>query len=390
MVPIFRYVAFAHRRYGQVVRRIPFVRVQRYLHSFSELRFAELCSAPASKFQVYSSLSHDPFFNLSIEHYLLQKTPPDSTILLFYVNEPCVVIGRNQNPWLEANLRYMATSPINVPDSSLNEGRSRNFYVELVRRRSGGGTVFHDFQNINFSVIRPSSEFTRDKSVEMVVKAIREVNPRTRVNERHDIVLDMGPLLDGWEFPDDNDAHKTCFAPGIPLKVSGSAYKLTRNRSLHHGTCLLNSPNLRELSKYLNSPFRPFINAKGVDSVRSPVSNLYNAKSQADCRLHIEKLVSNAFRNDYCPSIDFHTMFSEEDRLMRRLVAKGNWVAATLDETLAEIPEIKAGMRELMVNACPSSSVWSTEIFASVAGLALRPNTTVQRNYTSFRSKHFR
>ena len=344
-----RYVLFGHIRFRQAVRPISFVRFQHDEQSFSKVRFAELCSAPASKFQVYSSLSHDPLFNLSIEHYLLQKTPPESTILLFYVNSPCVVIGRNQNPWLEANLKYMASKPIRVLDSGTCEGQPGDYFVGLVRRRSGGGTVFHDFQNINFSVIRPSSEFTRDKSVEMVVKAIRKDNPRTRVNERHDIVLDTGPLLDAREFPDQCDMHKTRFALGTSLKVSGSAYKLTRDRSLHHGTCLLNSPNLRELSKYLNSPFRPFITAKGVDSVRSPVSNLYNAESQPNHRLRFEKQVSDAFRDSHCPSIDFDSMFSEEDRRVRRLVAKGNWVAATLDENLAKISEVKAGMEELMV-----------------------------------------
>ena len=332
---------------------ISLVKAQRNVHLFSAGKFAELCSAPASKFQVYSSLSHDPFFNLSVEHYLLQKTPVDSTVLYFYVNKPCVVIGRNQNPWLEANLKYMASTPVKVLDSSSNEGLPGKYHVELVRRRSGGGTVFHDFQNVNFSVIRPSSEFTRDKSVEMVVKAIREHNPRTRVNERHDIVLDTGSRLHAEEFPDDYDMHRTCFAPGTPLKVSGSAYKLTRDRSLHHGTCLLNSPNLQQLSKYLNSPSRPFIAAKGVDSVRSPVSNLYNDKVQANYRFRFEEQVSNAFREEHCHAIDFHTMFSEEDRHMSRLVARGSWIAATIDESVAGIPEVKAGIGELMVIYIP-------------------------------------
>ena len=342
----FPFLRFGDKRYRQCLPRVLLARTQCKVHSYrsTAVTFAELFSKPTSKIQIYSSLSYNPFFNLSVEHYLLQKTPEDSTILLFYVNKPCVVIGRNQNPWLEANLNYMATNPVNVSDATLNDDYPIKHYVELVRRRSGGGTVFHDFQNINYCVIRPSSVFTRDRSVEMVVKAIRKDNPRVRVNERHDIVLDTGPLIQEKDYPKPSDMHRTRFAPsgtkdGKSLKVSGSAYKLTRNRSLHHGTCLLNSPNLHEISKYLHSPARPFMNAKGVDSVRSPVSNLHEASSRANYRLRFETQVSDAFRTELLCKDGPTSRPEEED----------DWVEATFDESLAEIPEIRAGMEELTV-----------------------------------------
>src|SRR6478609_9054917 len=69
---------------------------------------ADAASHPSSKTQIYLSRSRDPFVNLSVEHHLLQTTPPDSTILLLYTNSPCVVFGRNQNPWLEVNLGRLA------------------------------------------------------------------------------------------------------------------------------------------------------------------------------------------------------------------------------------------------------------------------------------------
>lgn len=126
--------------------------------------------------------------------------------------------------------------------------------VKLVRRRSGGGAVFHDEGNVNFSVICPPSAFDRNKHAEMVVRALSSLGrPNTRVNERHDIVMDV----DVGTF-----------------KISGSAYKLTRLRSLHHGTCLLRSPNLSNISGMLRSPAEPFIKTRGVDSVRSPVRNV--------------------------------------------------------------------------------------------------------------------
>lgn len=219
---------------------------------------------PSNSVQCYTSTSNDPFLNLSIEHYLLEKSPPQSKVLFLYINRPCVVIGRNQNPWLEVNLAAL-TKPTNPFGN-----------VDLVRRRSGGGAVFHDRGNVNWTVICPADTFTRDKHAEMIVGALRSSGiERARVNERHDIVLDQGFNHRG---ADPKDLHKTAYTshdPAMrPLKVSGSAYKLTKGRALHHGTCLLTSPNLRNISQLLHSPARPYIKAKGVESVSSPVTNI--------------------------------------------------------------------------------------------------------------------
>lgn len=202
----------------------------------------ETASDTSRQAQIYLSQIHDPYLNLSVEHYLLQKTPPDSTILFLYTNRPSIVIGRNQNPWVEVNMALLRNNPLQV---------------DLVRRRSGGGTVFHDRGNVNYSVICPTNLFNRDKHAEMVVRALHDLGLITaKVNERHDIVL--GSDGEG----------------STPLKVSGSAYKLTRLRSLHHGTCLLNSPNIDRIGSFLKSPAKHFIKARGVDSVSSPITNV--------------------------------------------------------------------------------------------------------------------
>ena len=222
--------------------------------------------------QSYMSTSHDPYLNLSIEHYLLQRSAPDSALLFLYRNRPSVIIGRNQNPWLEVNLALLNESGDRPETEPPGLGT-----VDLVRRRSGGGTVFHDEGNVNWTIICPSSKFTRDKHAEMVVRALRFCGvDRSRVNERHDLVLDQGPHS-GDSDPDDNHVtpytHMDKDGPR-PLKVSGSAYKLTRNRALHHGTCLLSSPNLNIIPHYLHSPAKRFITARGVESVSSPVGNI--------------------------------------------------------------------------------------------------------------------
>ncbi|KJZ74437.1 hypothetical protein HIM_06247 [Hirsutella minnesotensis 3608] len=215
----------------------------------------ETASHPSNKTQIYVSRCRDPLLNLSVEHHLLQVTPSDSTVLVLYVNAPSVVFGRNQNPWLETNLARLAGIARRPGESGW-----RDEQVRLVRRRSGGGTVFHDGGNVNFGVICPPAVFDRDTHAEMVVRALFALGrPTTRVNARHDIVV---------------DAPATGNDQGGTFKVSGSAYKLTRLRSLHHGTCLLRSPNLASISDLLRSPAEPFIKARGVDSVRSPVRNL--------------------------------------------------------------------------------------------------------------------
>ncbi len=207
----------------------------------------DIVSSPAHPLQIYRTATRDPYLNLSIEHYLLQNSHPESTVLFLYRNSPSVVIGRNQNPWLEVNLsRLRAGLPTTAEP------------VRLVRRRSGGGAVFHDDGNVNWSVICPPPSFDRDKHAEMVVRALRRLGVQdVRVNCRHDIVMGGGRKNKEGE-----------------RKISGSAYKLTRLRSLHHGTCLLSSPHLAQISGLLRSPAEPYIKARGVESVRSKIANV--------------------------------------------------------------------------------------------------------------------
>ena len=236
--------------------------------------FAEQLSDPANRVQSYISRSRDPFVNLSIEDYILRASPPDSTVLFLYTNRPCVVIGRNQNPWSEVNLGILQAANWQGRAAKDTEPPAIGD-VDLVRRRSGGGAVFHDEGNLNWSITCPRTDFTRDKHAEMVVRALRKVGiERARVNERHDIVLDQGHE----KHPSDpEDTHRTAYTieGGVrPLKVSGSAYKLTRARALHHATTLLASPNLHIIPQYLHSPAKASIQAKGVESVSSPVGNI--------------------------------------------------------------------------------------------------------------------
>jgi lipoate-protein ligase A len=269
--------------------------------------FSQRLVDPTRKVQSYISASSDPYLNLSIEDYILRTSPPESVVLFLYTNRPSIIIGRNQNPWSEVAL-YMLKAP-ELPESEKttvqypasfkrhNEQLDNSGWapvkgigrdVDLVRRRSGGGTVFHDEGNMNWSITMPMLDFTRDKNAEMVVRALRKMGiDRARVNERHDIVLDQGQKDERRKKVDPNDTHLTDYmitlddlpnptihAPPPPLKVSGSAYKLTRGRALHHATTLLSSPNIHLISSYLKSPAASWIQAKGVESVSSPIANI--------------------------------------------------------------------------------------------------------------------
>lgn len=240
-------------------------------------------SEPSSRVQVYTSHSHNPYLNLSAEHFLLQNSHPESTILFLYTNDPCIVIGRNQNPWLEVNLGLLRGFAARTGDDDERVSKGGGGKggegggkapVSLVRRRSGGGAVFHDSGNVNFSVICPPAAFDRNKHAEMVVRALRGLGVATaRVNERHDIVVDQqltthGTPGSGGSPAGQGDGTQQTF------KISGSAYKLTRLRSLHHGTCLLSSPNLRDIGRLLRSPAEPYVKARGVESVRSRICNV--------------------------------------------------------------------------------------------------------------------
>ncbi|WVQ98628.1 hypothetical protein IAU59_005758 [Kwoniella sp. CBS 9459] len=200
----------------------------------------------------YISESHDPWFNLSFEDWLMRNTPNNQPVLFLYRNFPCVVIGRNQNPWKESTPRKL-----------------REASIPLVRRRSGGGTVYHDMGNTNFSIILPRLLFTRSHGAELVATAIRErlgIEGCT-VNDRNDVVI---------------RDH------GKEYKIS-SAYKIIQHRAYHHGTMLISS-SLNELGKSLKSS-SPNMETKGIPSHRSAVTTLNHHLPSSAEPIHHDQFV---------------------------------------------------------------------------------------------------
>lgn len=180
--------------------------------------------------RVYLSDTHCPFFNLATEDWLFHEKLHEEPVLFLWRNQKTVVIGRAQNPWVECNLSAM-----------------QDDQVILARRQSGGGTVFHDLGNTNFTFLAPKDLYDKDDNLKIMIQTLSSFGIDAEASPRNDI------LVNG-------------------KKVSGSAFRQSKERCFHHGTLLINA-DLEALTHYLN-PNKKNMEAKGVKSVRSSVMNL--------------------------------------------------------------------------------------------------------------------
>jgi lipoate---protein ligase len=175
----------------------------------------------------------DPRINLAIEEYALKNLDIDETYLLFYINEPSIIIGKNQNTIEEINTEYVESNGIHV-----------------VRRLSGGGAVYHDLGNLNFSFITKDdgeSFHNFRKFTEPVVAALKSLGVNAELSGRNDL------LAEG-------------------RKVSGNAQFSTRGRMFSHGTLLFNSEMDHVVSALKVKKDK--IESKGIKSIRSRVANI--------------------------------------------------------------------------------------------------------------------
>ena len=185
-----------------------------------------------NKIKLYESNSFDPYLNLATEQYLMETVEEDACILFLWQNQNTVVIGKNQNAWKECRTALLS-----------EEGGF------LARRLSGGGAVFHDLGNLNFTFLMPQSEYDLDRQFSVISEALRILNLDAERSGRNDM------LVSGRKF-------------------SGNAFYKNGKQAYHHGTLLVDV-DMDKLSRYLN-PSKAKLQAKGVDSVRSRVVNLHD------------------------------------------------------------------------------------------------------------------
>lgn len=178
--------------------------------------------------------NNDPRVNLAIETYLLREMPLEEPILLFYINAPSIIIGRNQNTIEEINKDYVEEHGIHV-----------------VRRLSGGGAVYHDLGNLNFSFIMPDDGNSfRDfaKLTQPIIQALHEMGVEgAQLKGRNDLVID-------------------------DMKFSGNAMYATNGRMFAHGTIMFDS-DINEVVNALKVR-KDKIESKGIKSIRSRVTNI--------------------------------------------------------------------------------------------------------------------
>lgn len=188
------------------------------------------------------SESTNPLFNLAVEDAIFRSMDPAQQVLFLWRNDNTVVIGRGQNPWKECNTKKMEEDGIT-----------------LARRSSGGGAVFHDLGNTNFTFMAGKPGYDKSISTNIILEALADLGIPAEASGRNDLIVKVGEEI---------------------RKISGSAYRETQDRGFHHGTLLLDV-DFTKLGNYLN-PDPKKLKAKGISSVRSRVANLQEFDESLD------------------------------------------------------------------------------------------------------------
>ncbi len=183
-----------------------------------------------NKVKVFTAEHNNPWFNLATEDWLFKNFPDDEHVLFLWRNTPCIVIGRFQNPWSECDLAAMERDNIT-----------------LSRRQSGGGAVYQDLGNTNFTFMSPLDSYDIERNFSIILKAIKHFGIEGYTSGRNDLLVNE-------------------------KKFSGSAFKKNSTKAFHHGTMLINA-NMGALPLYL-TPDKEKLVSKGIRSVSSRVTNL--------------------------------------------------------------------------------------------------------------------
>lgn len=202
-----------------------------------------------------NNTSTNAYFNLAMEEYFLKNTNED--IFMLWRNESAIIVGKNQNTLSEINYEYVKENKIKV-----------------VRRQSGGGAVFHDLGNINFTFISCNdNSFSDFKRFTMpIIDALKNLNIQAEFSGRNDLLIDN-------------------------QKFSGNAQYNYKNKVMHHGTLLFSS-EINDLSSALKVKPSKFI-GKSVKSVKSRVTNIANHLEKDMTVLEFKNYLMNFINSKY-------------------------------------------------------------------------------------------
>ncbi len=221
--------------------------------------------------KIYLNDSIDPYFNLATEQYLLDSEDKGDVFMLWR-NSPSVIIGKNQNAYGEINLGFVEENKIKV-----------------VRRLTGGGAVFHDLGNVNYTFITSSSNdgINFKRFCEPIIKALETLGLKAELSGRNDLMSDG-------------------------RKISGNAQCVYNGKTMHHGTLLFSS-DMSRLAGALNvDPEK--IKSKGIKSVRSRVANI--KELVAEEYKDMDALAFKRYLEEYFSEGADTVRFSEQDKRM--------------------------------------------------------------------------
>lgn len=232
--------------------------------------------------KIVLSSSFNPWYNLALEEYLLNNAKDNEIIMYLWQNDNTVVIGKNQNPWKECRLK------------ELEEDGGK-----LARRLSGGGAVYHDLGNLNFTFIMKNNLYNLENQLNIIISSLKNLGINAEFTGRNDITVDG-------------------------KKISGNAFYFTEEASLHHGTLLVNS-NMEKLSDYLKVSKEKIV-SKGIDSVKARVVNLSSINPDISTE-SIKRSLVNTFKGLYRDSSELKLDFSDAqaDELYKKY-SSWNWL----------------------------------------------------------------
>ena len=223
------------------------------------------------KLQVVISNQYNPFLNRAVEQYLTDCQAADTVTMYLWKNQQTVVIGYNQNPYSECNVRLL-----------LDEGG------HLMRRGTGGGAVYHDLGNINFSFVADKSLYDLKKQMSVIQEALLKYGLRTEMSGRNDLTYEG-------------------------RKFSGNAFAKGQRNDLHHGTILIKTDGAM-MQRYLIVDKAKLLK-NGVKSVASRVVNLSEAVPELTSE-NIKQPLIQSFEKVYggkATALDFDTFINNKE-----------------------------------------------------------------------------
>lgn len=211
----------------------------------------------------------NPYLNLATEEYLLKNF--DADIFMLYINEPVIIIGKHQNTFSEINVKHI---------------RQKN--IPVVRRLSGGGTVYHDLGNLNFAWIvqaEKNKPVNFDKYINDIYLFLKSLNINVSQTKNNDLSIEG-------------------------KKISGNAEHIFKNRLIHHGTLLYNS-NLSELNKAISANTAIYL-TKAVPSKRTNTVNIIDYMKKKGSINYFQNTLLNFIKNRYAQSVDYKLSLSDK------------------------------------------------------------------------------